>query len=129
GLLEHISEPYVRLLRRPSCSNYLNQRHQIGRVTPVGAERTRTVAQALHDLGDRDHRGVAGEDRMWPRVPLDLDEQLLLQRQIFEHGLDDIVRLAHRGGKIAGWLHTVDRGNVVTQITKIGENARLGAVK
>jgi hypothetical protein len=95
----------------------------------VGAERTRTVAQALYDLGDRDHRGIAGEDCVRPHDPLDLDEQPLLQRQIFEHGLDDIVRLAHRGGKIAGRLHTLDCGNVIIQIPKVGENARLDAVK
>ena len=51
---------------------------------------------------------------MRPHVPLDLEEQPLLQRQVFEYSLDDIVRLVHRGGEIAGRLHTVDCGNVIT---------------
>ena len=63
------------------------------------AERALAALQAFHDRGDRDDRGVAGEDRVRPHMLLDLGEQLLLQRQIFQHRLDDVVGIAHGLGE------------------------------
>ena len=63
----------------------------------VPSARSRSL-QALHDLGDRHHRGVAGEDGVGPDVLLDLGEDLLLQRHVFEHRLDHVVGVAHAVG-------------------------------
>ena len=65
------------------------------------AERALAIPETLHDLGDRHHRGVAGEDGVRPHVPLDLAEQFLLERHILEHGLDHIVGVAHAIGHSA----------------------------
>jgi len=62
-------------------------------------------------------------------VRFDLGEQFLLERQIFEHGLDDVVGLAHRGGEIGRRPHALDGGGVVAEILEIGQDARLGAVE
>ena len=91
----------------------------------MGAERARAVAQPFHDLGDRDDRGVAGEDGLRPDVAFDLDEQLLLQRQIFEHGLDHIVGIAHGVGEVGGRPHALDRGRIVAEIAQIGRGCAI----
>ena len=64
-----------------------------------------------------------------PHVPLDLDEQLLLERQVLEHGLDHVVGVAHRGGEIGDRPHALDRRRIVAEVLQIGEDARLGAVE
>src|SRR5262247_2077890 len=57
---------------------YLDQRHQIRWVPPVGPERSLAPLEAAHDGGDRDDGGVAGEDSLGPYVLLDVGEELLL---------------------------------------------------
>ena len=91
----------------------------------MGAERALAPLQALHDVGDRDHRGVAGEDGVGADVRLDLGEQLLLERQILKHRLDHIVGVAHGGGEIGDRRHAVDRAFVVAEVLEIGEDAML----
>ena len=59
----------------------------------------------------------------------DFAKQLLLQRQVFEHSLDDIVGIAHRGAQVSGRTHALDRRLIVAEIPQIAENARLGAVE
>ena len=95
----------------------------------MGAERPRAVAQASHDLGDRDHRRVAGKDGLRSHVPFDLAKQLLLQRQIFEHGLDNIVGFAHRIGQVGSRTHALDGRLIVAEVPQIATDAVLGAVE
>ena len=59
---------------------------------------------------------------------LDLGEQLLLERQILRHRLDDVVGVAHRRRKIAMRRHALDRARIVAQIFQACRDARLGAV-
>ena len=82
----------------------------------MGAERAFAPLEAFHDLGDRDDRGVAGQDRIGPHVLLDFGENFLLERQIFQHRLDHIVGLAHGGGEIGDRRHAIDRVLVVAQV-------------
>ena len=60
-------------------------------------------------------RMVPGRTRLF-----DLDEQLPLQRQILEHGLDHIVGIAHGGGEVGGRPHALDRGRILAEIAQIG---------
>ena len=55
---------------------------------------------------------------------LDLGKQLLLQRQIFQHRLDDIIGIAHRLGEIGARLHPLDRALVIAEIAQIGRDPR-----
>ena len=91
--------------------------------------RARAAASPCMIVGDRDDRGVAGEDRVGPHVLLDLGEQFLLQRQVLQHGLDDVVGLAHRRAEIGDRRHPLDRALVVAEVLQVGEDARLGAVE
>jgi hypothetical protein len=95
----------------------------------MGAERALAALEALHDFGDRDHRGIAGENRVRPHVLFDFDEQFLLERQILQHRLDHVVGLAHGGGQIGDRRHPLDRLLVVAEVFQIGEDTRLGAVE
>ena len=54
-------------------------------------------------------------------MPFDLAEQLLLQRQVFEHRLDHIVGIAHRVGEVGGRTHALDRRLIVAEIPQIAE--------
>ena len=73
------------------------------------AERPRSVAQLLHNLGDGNHRRIAGENSRRRPVLLDLGEQLLLQWQILQHGLDDVIGITDRGGEMGRRFHPFDR--------------------
>ena len=53
----------------------------------------------------------------------------LLEWQILQHGLDDIVGVAHRGSQIGDRCHPLDRFGIVAEIIQVGEDARLGAVE
>jgi hypothetical protein len=83
----------------------------------------------LHDRGDGNNRGVAGEDRVGTDVVLDLGEQLLLERKVLQHRLDHVVGVAHGLAKIATGAHVFDRTFVLAEIAQIGGNARFGRVE
>ena len=60
---------------------------------------------------------------------LDLGEQLLLQRQILQHGLDDVIGIAHRGSEMGRRFHPFDRRLVFPELPEIGQDARGRAVE
>ena len=60
------------------------------------ADRAGAIDDVAHDRGDRDHRRVAGENRVLARMALDLGEQLALDLEILQRRLDDKVGVAHR---------------------------------
>ena len=93
------------------------------------AERALALAQPLHDRGDRDDRGVAGEDRIGAHVALDVGKQLLLKRQILRHRLDDVIGVAHRLGEIGARLHPRDRALVVAEVAQVGGNPRFRRIE
>jgi len=89
----------------------------------MGAERAVAVGEARHDRGDRDYRGVAGEDGIAPGRGFDGGEQFALYLEVLAQGLDDAVRIAHAGGKVGIDAHLRQRGFVVTEVPEIGEDA------
>ena len=52
---------------------------------------------------------------------LDLAEQFLLERQIFQHGFDDIVGVAHGERQVGLRRDALDRAFVVAEIFQVGE--------
>ena len=64
-----------------------------------------------------------------PHVLLDLGEQLLLQRQVFQRRLDHVVGVAHRRGKVGRRLHALDRGLIVAEVLEVGEDAGLDGIE
>ena len=94
----------------------------------VPSARSRSL-QALHDLGDRHHRGVAGEDGVGPDVLLDLAEDLLLQRHVFEHRLDHVIGVAHAFGHIGNGPHALDGVLVVAEIAQVGRDPLLHRIE
>jgi hypothetical protein len=62
-------------------------------------------------------------------VLLDLCEYLLLQRQVFQYGLDHEVRIAYCAGNLGHGMHALDCRLVVSEILEVGEEARLRAVE
>ena len=56
-------------------------------------------------------------------------EQLLLQRQILQHGLDNVIGIAHRGGEMGRRFHPFDRRLVFAKLPEIGQNARGDSVE
>ena len=88
------------------------------------AERAVALVQSLHDRGDRNHRRVAGENGVGPHVALDLGKQLLLERQIFRHRLDDVIGVAHRVGEIGAW-----RARASTARSSSPRSRRLAAMR
>ena len=64
-----------------------------------------------------------------PHVLLDLDEQLLLERQILEHGLDDVVGIAHGIGDHADGRTRSTADGSSPRSRRLAEDARLGAVE
>ena len=59
---------------------------------------------------------------------LDLGEQLLLERQILRHRLDDVVGIAHRRREIVVRRDALDRARIVAEILQARGDARLRAV-
>ena len=62
-------------------------------------------------------------------MALDLREQLLLERQVFEHRFDDIVGIAHGFAEVGFRRNAIDRGRVVAEIFQIRGDARFHRVE
>ena len=75
----------------------LDERHHRDRVEEVEADQALGVLQLRADLVDRERRGVGGEDRVVGDVLLDLGEDLLLDAELLEDGLDDPVAVGEVG--------------------------------
>jgi hypothetical protein len=58
-------------------------------------------------------------------VLLDLAEDLLLQRHVFEHGLDHEIGIAHAFGHVGDRPHPLDRRLVVAEIAQVGRDPLL----
>ena len=93
------------------------------------AERALLADQALHDRGDRDHRGVAGENGVAARPQLDLGKQLLLEIELLSDRFDDKVGVPHRFGQIDARLHASGGIFIVTEIAQIRGDPRLHRVE
>ena len=78
-----------RLLRRVDAGRHLDQLHQLRRQAEVQADDAVVAARAAGDLGDRQRRGVGGEDRVLRADLVELAEQLALDGELLEHRLDD----------------------------------------
>ena len=72
----------------------LDQRHDRGRVEVVEADDLVGAQRRVADLGDRQRRGVRGEDRVAGRHGVELGEDGLLDLHPLGHGLDDEVDVA-----------------------------------
>ena len=103
-LADVFMQPHRRVdgrLRGAVRADDLDERHQIGRVPPMGADGARAIGDVAHDGGDRDHRGIAGENGVGARHLLDFDEKCPFDVEIFECRLDDEVGVAHgRGDRV-----------------------------
>ena len=77
-----------RLVRRVDARRHLDQLHQLRRQAEVQADHAVIAARAAGDLGDRQRRGVGGEDRVLRADLVELAEQLALDAQVLEHRLD-----------------------------------------
>ena len=95
----------------------------------MGANGALAALQAFHDSGDRDDRGVAGEDGVRPHVLFDFSEDFLLERQILKHGFDHVVGVAHRVAELGNRRDPLDRRLVVAEVFEVGEDAPFGAVE
>jgi hypothetical protein len=95
----------------------------------MGAECALAPAQVLHDGGDRDHRCVAGENRIGAHIGLGLREELALELQILGRRLDHVVGIARSLGEIGAGLDPRDRALVVPEVAQIGGDARLDLIK
>jgi hypothetical protein len=95
----------------------------------MGADRAFAAAQILHDRGDRNHRSVAGEDRIRAGAALELGKNFLLQLEIFRYRLDHVVGVMHRISEIDRRLHALDGALVFAKIAQIGGNARCHRVE
>src|SRR3974390_1148004 len=71
--------------------DHFHQRYEERRIPPVRPERALAMFETAHDVGDRDDRRVAGEDRVGTDKLLDFGEDLLLVGEILEHSLDDLI--------------------------------------
>ena len=96
----------------------------------MGAECALRVVEPLHDLGDRDDRGIRGEDGFSGRVGFDVRKNRLLQRQFFrgrfenKRGVLDRIRCS-----VADFDPVQDLGNlaaVCTEGAQARRYARLG---
>jgi hypothetical protein len=115
--------------RRPFGCDDLDQRHEVWRVPPVGAERAGAVVEAAHDDRDRDDGRIAGEDGIWAGRALDIGEEPLLDAEVLAHRLHDEIRLGHGFGEGAADAHAVHCGHIVAKVLEIGEDTILGASK
>ena len=75
----------------------LDQRHQRRRVEEVHADDPLGMRRDGRDLGDRQRGGVRGEDRVRRGRRLELAEELLLDGEILEDGLDHEVAAGEVG--------------------------------
>jgi hypothetical protein len=82
------------LLRGVVADDHLDQRHHRGRVEEVEADDLVGAQRRFADLGDRERRGVGGEDRVARGGGVELAEDGLLDLHLLRHGLDDEVDVA-----------------------------------
>ena len=80
--------------RRVVAFDDLDQRHDRGRVEVVKADDLVGPLGRRADLGDRERRGVRGEDRVPRGDRVELGEDGMLDRDALGHGLDDEVDVA-----------------------------------
>ncbi len=66
----------------------LDQLHQLRRQAEMHADHPVLATAARRDLGDRQRRGVGGEDGFFRTDPVQRPEQLLLGPEVLEHRLD-----------------------------------------
>ena len=72
-------------------ADHLDQLHQGHGIEIVHAADALAVLQRARDRGDADRRGVGGKDGLGRDHGFELAEQLLLDLEVLEHGLDDDV--------------------------------------
>ena len=65
--------------------------------------------------------------RIASRRALDVGEQPLLDVEVFAHGFDDVVGIAHAVGQVGTGAHSRERCGVVAEIDEIGMDALLGS--
>ena len=83
------------------ADDHLDQRHHRGWVEKVEADHLVGAQRRLGHLGDRERRGVGGEDRVAGGGGVDLAEDRLLDRHLLRHRLDhevDVAELLVGGG-------------------------------
>ena len=78
------------------AADHFDQRHQVGRVPPVGPDGAAGVLNAGEDLGRADRRGVRGEDGAGGGDRVEAGEDLPLQSQVLGRGLEDEARAGER---------------------------------
>src|SRR6266576_2413585 len=84
----------VRALER---AHDLDQRQDRSRVEEVHADDALGPLGRLRDLGNRERGGVRREDRLRTGDPVELGEDLALERQLLQHGLDHEVAIRQVG--------------------------------
>ena len=75
----------------------LDQRHDRDGCEEVEADEPLGMRELRPDLLDRERRGVRGEHRLGGEVRLDLGEDVLLDLEFLEDGLDDPVAVGEVG--------------------------------
>ena len=86
---------HVRVRRRPLDD--LHQPHQRHRVEEVHAGDPARQAAGARDRGDRQRRGVGGEDRVLGDDGLQVAEDLAFDLQLLHHSLDDGIAVGEVG--------------------------------
>ena len=77
------------LRARVAPHDHLHQRHLVDRIEEVHPHDPATVGGVLSDRVDRQRGGVGSEDRRGSEAPVEVGEDLLLDRQVLDHGFDD----------------------------------------
>ena len=85
----------------------------------MGAQSASPILQRLHDLGDRNDRGVAGEDGFGWRRLLDLDKEVALEIEILQRRLDDKVGVAYGIGQSTAGPHPFGCSGVFAEVGQI----------
>ena len=73
------------------AANDFEQAHHVRRAEEVQTDDRRRPVGRRRDLIDIQRGCVCRQHAAWPRQAIDLRKDLLFQRQVFEHGLDDQV--------------------------------------
>ena len=96
GLVPRAEEPLRPLDHRRirlGCDDDLDERHQRRRVEEVKAEDPLAVRRQRRDVGDPEGRRVRREDRVGVGLAVEGPEDVLLEGQVLERGLDHDVGL------------------------------------
>src|SRR5215469_17561740 len=111
--------PVNHVGRGPLGSDHSDQWNEERRGPPMGSQAARAVRKPRHDLCDRDHRGVASEDRRWRSSRLYGFEQLAFELEVLRSRLDNEICTGDGLFELCAGTETIEGRRIFTEILQI----------